>query len=98
MDGLGAVEVGAEGAWLPVVVSGAFGVVGAGVVEAGGAGVWVCVVGLVVVQFGACANAAVAKTTATVVLMRKRVFISGSSGCDLQESQRNAAIVPGNMR
>jgi hypothetical protein len=40
------------------------------------AGVWVCdVVGAVVVELGDCANAAVANTRPTAVLIRKRVFI-----------------------
>ena len=54
------------------VASGAFWAAGAEV-----AGVWVCWVclGAFVVEFGDCANAAVAKTMPTAVVMRKRVFI-----------------------
>jgi hypothetical protein len=73
VDALGAVVVETDGVW--IVVSGAFWVAGAEVV-----GVWVCdVVGAVVVELGDWANAAVAKTRPTAVLIRKRVFILGSS-------------------
>ena len=68
------VVVEAEGTWV-VVVSGAFCAAGAELV-----GVWVCdVVGVVAVELGDCANAAVAKTRPMAVLIKKRVFISSSS-------------------
>ena len=60
---LGLIVVEADGVWV-VVVSGAFCVV----VEAD-------VLGVVVVEFGDCANAAVANTRPTAVLIRKRVFM-----------------------
>lgn len=62
--------VEADGVWV-VVVSGDFWVAGDEVV-----GVWVCwVVGAGVVELGDWANAAVANTRPTAVLIRKRVFI-----------------------
>ena len=76
VDAPGAVVVEADGVWV-VAGSGTFCVAGAAVV-----GVWVCdVVGAVGVELGDWANAAVAKTRPTDVLIRKRVFISGYSGC-----------------
>jgi hypothetical protein len=63
-------EVVGDGVWV-VVVSGDFWVAGAEVV-----GVCVCCVdGVVVVELGDWANAAVANTRPTAVLIRKRVFI-----------------------
>jgi hypothetical protein len=86
VDAPGAVVVEAEGAGV-VVVSGAFWVVGTEVVVVG-----VCdVVGAVVVELGDCANAAVAKTRPTAVLMRKRVFISGFSCLGLHGTSGGAS-------
>ena len=94
----GAVVVEAEGAWVfegawVLAVSGAFCAAGAEVV-----GVWVCVAaGAVVVEFGDCANAAVAKTRPTAVVMRKRVFIWCSSSCDLQKIAGAGILFLGNL-
>lgn len=88
MDVLGAVALDADGAGV-VVVSGAFWVAGTEVVG-------VCdgeEVGVVVVELGDCANAAVAKTRPTAVLIRKRVFILSCSLCGLHE-RTDGLMVP----
>ena len=70
VDVLGLVVVEADGDCVVVVVSGVFWVV----VEVVGA--WVCdVLGVVVLEFGDCANAAVANSRPTAVPIIKRVFM-----------------------
>ena len=65
-----------------VVVSGACWVV------VDGLGDCVCEVpGALVVEFGVCANAAVANTRPTAVVIKKRVFMYSFSGCGLQERE-----------